>query len=225
MRPHLLRLNQLQEGAQRLPPLIQAIVAKENSKRIIPGSFKCVDRLLSEIEMLEDRVEALNEIMEVQRQRLTRSGVDLKMVILPPDITTTLTAFGSSETLGNQPKVEEVVAKRWTNICLPLLNVFSSQENSCIKKRKLDSERRVQYEEAMLSANQHLDELERLLDGDLSVVTDLELRHNQQKPLLDQVLKSGHILVDELQSGEFHVTFKYWFCCSHSLFINSLFTW
>ena len=70
MRPHILRLGDLQESVQRLPTLIQAVMVKEKSKRILPGSFKCVERLSSDIENLEDRIEALNEIMEVQRQRV-----------------------------------------------------------------------------------------------------------------------------------------------------------
>lgn len=70
MKPHLQRLNHLQENTQRLPSFIQAVMVKEKSKRILPGSFKCVDRLSSEIENLEDRIEALNEIMEAQKQRV-----------------------------------------------------------------------------------------------------------------------------------------------------------
>lgn len=71
MEPHVERLNELQEGSQRLPSLIQAAMAKERTKRTAQsGSYKCVDRLLSDIENLEDRIEALNEIMEAQRQRV-----------------------------------------------------------------------------------------------------------------------------------------------------------
>lgn len=71
MEPHVERLNQLQEDIQRLPNLIQAVLVKEKSKRPAPvGSYKCVERLLSDIEHLEDRIEALNEIMDAQRQRV-----------------------------------------------------------------------------------------------------------------------------------------------------------
>lgn len=71
MEPHVHRLNQVQENIQRLPALIHAVVAKENSKKIQPvGNYKCVDRLSSDVEHFEDRIEALNEIMEAQRQRV-----------------------------------------------------------------------------------------------------------------------------------------------------------
>lgn len=142
MRPHIQRLGDLQESVQRLPTLIQAVMVKEKSKRILPGSFKCVERLSSDIENLEDRIEALNEIMEVQRQRvnwflynlsylckiilfnlflqLTKSGVDLKMVVLPPDITTSLTAFGSAEAINSLPRREQVIRK-----CLIQQSIFN----------------------------------------------------------------------------------------------------
>ena len=129
MGPHVQRLNSLQENVQRLPCLIEAVTAKEQSNKIVPtATFKCVERLSSDIEHLEDRVEALNEIMDAQRQRVsgksdwirlgsikitfafqvTKSGVDLKMVILPPDITMSLTAFESSDLTGRGTKIEEV---------------------------------------------------------------------------------------------------------------------
>lgn len=42
--------------------------------------------------------------------------------------------------------------------------------------------------------------MEVLLEGD-SNSEDLEKRHVENKPLLDHVLKSGHVLLDELQNG------------------------
>ena len=61
----------MHENIQRLPILIHAITAKENSKKTQPvGKFKCAERMLSDVENLEDRIEALNEIMEAQRQRV-----------------------------------------------------------------------------------------------------------------------------------------------------------
>jgi hypothetical protein len=42
--------------------------------------------------------------------------------------------------------------------------------------------------------------MEVLLEGD-SNSQDLEKRHVENKPLLDHVLKSGHVLLDELQNG------------------------
>ena len=71
MGPHVQRLSQVQDNIQRLPALIHSVMVKENSKKIQPvGSYKCVDRLSSDVENFEDRIEALNEIMEAQRQRV-----------------------------------------------------------------------------------------------------------------------------------------------------------
>jgi hypothetical protein len=71
MEPHVQRLSQLQDNIQRLPALIHAVTVIENSKKIQPvGNYKCVDRLFADVENFEDRIEALNEIMEAQRQRV-----------------------------------------------------------------------------------------------------------------------------------------------------------
>ena len=71
MEPHVQRLSQLQDNIQWLPALIHAVTVKENSKKIQPvGNYKCVDRLFADVENFEDRIEALNEIMEAQRQRV-----------------------------------------------------------------------------------------------------------------------------------------------------------
>ncbi|EFX89386.1 dystrophin [Daphnia pulex] len=180
MEPHVQRLSQLQDNIQRLPSLIHAVTVKENSKKIQPvGNYKCVDRLSSDVENFEDRIEALNEIMEAQRQRLAKSGVDLTMIVLPPDITTSLTVFGSSDGINNSFRCEE--------------------EATSIKKRKLDSGRRFQFEETIKTAKEHLEQMEVLLEED-SNSEDLEKRHVENKPLLDHVLKSGHVLLDELQN-------------------------
>ncbi|XP_046644687.1 utrophin-like isoform X8 [Daphnia pulicaria] len=180
MEPHVQRLSQLQDNIQRLPSLIHAVTVKENSKKIQPvGNYKCVDRLSSDVENFEDRIEALNEIMEAQRQRLAKSGVELTMIVLPPDITTSLTVFGSNDGINNSFRCEE--------------------EATSIKKRKLDSDRRFQFEETIKTAKEHLEQMEVLLEGD-SNSEDLEKRHVENKPLLDHVLKSGHVLLDELQN-------------------------
>ena len=72
MEPHVQRLHVQQEHIQRLPALIEAVTVKEQSQDIAPAAtFQCVDRLLADFEHLEDRIEALNEIMDVQRQRVS----------------------------------------------------------------------------------------------------------------------------------------------------------
>uniref|UniRef100_A0A0N8BMF8 Dystrophin major muscle n=2 Tax=Daphnia magna TaxID=35525 RepID=A0A0N8BMF8_9CRUS len=180
MEPHVQRLSQLQENILRLPTLIHAVTVKENSKKSQPvGNFKCVDRLLSDVENFEDRMEALNEIMEAQRQRLAKSGLDLTMVVLPPDITTSLTAFGSNDAINS--------------------TVRSDEETTSIKKRKLDNDRHLSFEAAIHAAKQHLEQMEILLEED-SNPDDLTKRHVENKTLLDQALKSGHILLDDLQN-------------------------
>lgn len=83
--------------------------------------------------------------------------------------------------------------------------LFILQDATSIKKRKLDSDRRNQFEEAIQSAKHHLEEMELLIDSD-SKAEDLVQRHSVHKFLLDQVLKSGHVLVDELQNGKLNKT-------------------
>lgn len=83
MEPHVQRLSQLQDNIQRLPSLIHAVTVKENSKKIQPvGNYKCVDRLSSDVENFEDRIEALNEIMEAQRQRVNFSLFSFLQILL-----------------------------------------------------------------------------------------------------------------------------------------------
>lgn len=122
---------------------------------------------------------------------------------LPPDISVSLTAFGSTDAINSSSRFEEVYdsiySYGWRWIC-SLTNYFYRQEATSIKKRKLDSDRRSQFEEAISSANQYLEQIELQLDGDANV-DDLECRHIDHKPLLDQVLKSGHVLVDDLENG------------------------
>ena len=40
--------------------------------------------------------------------QLAKSGVDLTMIVLPPDITTSLTVFGSNDAINNSLRFEEV---------------------------------------------------------------------------------------------------------------------
>ena len=110
MEPHLERMQIQQEQIQLLPSLIEAVTVREQSAEALPAAtYQCVDRLLADMEHLEDRIEALNEIMDAQRQRVTKNGVDLKMVMLPPDITTSITAFDISD-MDEDVKMEEVLS-------------------------------------------------------------------------------------------------------------------
>lgn len=82
-------MSLLQENVQRLQCLIEAVTDKEQSNKIVPTvTYKCVERLSSDIEHLEDRIEALNEIMDAQRQRVSgaeecnSAGLDFIVVLL-----------------------------------------------------------------------------------------------------------------------------------------------
>jgi hypothetical protein len=134
---------------------------------------------------------------------LAKSGVDLTMIVLPPDITTSLTVFGSNDAIHNSMRFEEVaihfnsdlLERNHSNSFFTIL-----KEATSIKKRKLNSDKRFQFEETIKVATEHLEQMEMLLEGD-SKSQDLEKRHVENKPLLDHVLKSGHVLLDELQNG------------------------
>ena len=66
----------------------------------------------------------------------------------------------------------------------------------------MDSDRHSQYEEALGAVKQHLEQMEELLNAESNGITSFdEQRHFEQKPLLDQVLKSGHLLIDALENG------------------------
>ena len=72
MEPHIERMHIQQEQIQLLPSLIGAVTVKEQSSETLPTTtYQCVDRLLADMEHLEDRIEALNEIMDAQRQRVS----------------------------------------------------------------------------------------------------------------------------------------------------------
>jgi len=72
MEPHIERMHVQQEQIQLLPSLIEAVMVKEQSTEALPvTTYQCVDRLLADMEHLEDRIEALNEIMDAQRQRVS----------------------------------------------------------------------------------------------------------------------------------------------------------
>ena len=47
--------------------------------------------------------------------QLSKSGLDMKMVVLPPDITTSLTVFGSTDVINTQSRHEEEV---YTKCCV-----------------------------------------------------------------------------------------------------------
>jgi hypothetical protein len=70
-----------------------------------------------------------------------------------------------------------------------------------VKKRKLNSDRRREFEEAVDKLKNHLDNMEQLVRTGCEVAT-LEQTQLEHKPDLDQVLKSGHVLIGELQNGE-----------------------
>ena len=70
-----------------------------------------------------------------------------------------------------------------------------------VKKRKLNSDRRHEFEEAVDKLKNHLDNMEQLVRTGCEVAT-LEQTQLEHKPDLDQVLKSGHVLIGELQNGE-----------------------
>ena len=64
--PHQDRLAALEDGARKLTVLMQASAGSEAKL----AGCKYVERLLLDMEDFEDRIEALNEIMDAQRQRV-----------------------------------------------------------------------------------------------------------------------------------------------------------
>lgn len=70
-----------------------------------------------------------------------------------------------------------------------------------MKKRKLNSSRRSEFDEAVAKLTHFLDDAERSLAVD-GATAELQRRQAEHKVHLDQLLKTGHILIEELQNGE-----------------------
>ena len=127
------------------------------------------------------------------------------MVILPPDITTSVTVF---EELVCDSENNQVNEKKRDPISLLSRLKFNTvllddQDESSVKKRKLTSDACLQFEEAMQKVHQHLDNMQRIAEEDQPVETGTSETLN--KEVLDRLLQAGHSLISELHHGQFHI--------------------
>lgn len=90
---------------------------------------------------------------------------------------------------------------KWFSLLRFCLTSIRAQDSTTIKKRRLDPNRQAEFDEAVYEAKQHLDRMEALIDTEKQTES-LEKRHQEHKSILDQVLNTGHALVDELEEGK-----------------------
>ena len=74
------------------------------------------------------------------------------------------------------------------------------QADVTIKKRKLDSNLRSEFETNLNKMKQHLDEMEVLVPGDSKIVV-LEQSHIEHKSIMDLVLKFGQDIIAKGLNG------------------------
>lgn len=81
----------------------------------------------------------------------------------------------------------------------------SLQPDVLIKKRKLDSNVRSEFEVNLSKIKEHLDEMEALVNSDVKIVA-LEQSHIERKPLFDQLLVFGQeIIADGINGHLLHI--------------------
>ena len=84
----------------------------------------------------------------------------------------------------------------------------SLQPDVLIKKRKLDSNVRSEFEVNLSKIKEHLDEMEALVNSDVKIVAfeKLEQSHIERKPLFDQLLVFGQeIIADGINGHLLHI--------------------
>ena len=130
--------------------------------------------------------------------------------MLPPDITTSITAFDISD-MDVDVKMEEVrtmvisIFFIWFYL---LRNVFLVwlQPDVLIKKRKLDSNVRSEFEVSLSKIKKHLDEMEALINSDAKIAV-LEQSHIEHKSLFDQLLLFGQDIIADGLNGHYFLIF------------------
>ncbi|PSN39418.1 hypothetical protein C0J52_22771 [Blattella germanica] len=153
--------------------------------------------MLEKIETLQDRWDALIQIMEVQGQRITASGFEFNMTPAPGEIVTTVTS-------GSQWEVKETIT------------TVTSQE-----KRRVGSATRLEFEAALTQLNSWMEHTETTLslrssdrptaepsgafDGlsveeQLVMYEDMESDVQNHKGEVEKVVALGRRLVEEMQN-------------------------
>ncbi|XP_032668823.1 dystrophin, isoforms A/C/F/G/H-like isoform X7 [Odontomachus brunneus] len=160
-------------------------------------SPECMN-ILEKIENLQDRWEAVGQIMEVQTQRITNSGFEFDL--MSEDSTTTVKGNEwMSETVTSIAYKEEIAA--------------TSTPHSDSKKRRVDSTTKHEFESALLHLYKWLDYVDLEIGRSEGVFDELSVEEKKvvyedtladmesHKSEYDKVLEIGQQLIEELKNA------------------------
>ncbi|XP_033609096.1 dystrophin, isoforms A/C/F/G/H isoform X6 [Cryptotermes secundus] len=173
------------------------LVLQESIQQLVSG-FDSPDssNMLEKVEMLQDRWDALIQIIEVQGQRISNSGFEFHMRPASGEAATVMTP-------GQQWEMNETVT------------AVSSQtvHHSESKKRRVGSTARLEFEAALTQLNSWMDHMEEALsarrtaafDGlgleeQLVMYKDMEIDVQNYKGEVDRVIALGKHLIEEIKS-------------------------
>ncbi|XP_025153926.1 dystrophin isoform X8 [Harpegnathos saltator] len=161
------------------------------------SSPECMN-ILEKIENLQDRWEAVGQIMEVQTQRITNSGFEFDL--MSEDSTTTVKGNEwMSETVTSIAYKEEIAA--------------TSTPHSDSKKRRVDSTIKHEFESALLHLYKWLDYVDLEIGRSEGVFDELSVEEKKvvyedtlidmesHKNEYDKVLEIGQQLIEELRNA------------------------
>ncbi|XP_050448340.1 dystrophin-like isoform X9 [Cataglyphis hispanica] len=176
------------------------LISLQESIQDLDGNSSCSDyaNILEKIENLQDRWEAVGQIMEVQSQRITNSGFEFDLKS-DESITTITGNEWMSETVTSIAYKEEITA--------------TSTPHSDSKKRRVDSSTKHEFESALLHLYKWLDYVDLEIGRSEGVFDELSVEEKKvvykdiivdmesHKNEYDKVLETGKQLIDELKNA------------------------
>ncbi|KAM0732625.1 Dystrophin [Formica fusca] len=176
------------------------LISLQESIQDLDGNSSCSDyaNILEKIENLQDRWEAVGQIMEVQSQRITNSGFEFDLKS-DESITTVTGNEWMSETVTSIAYKEEITA--------------TSTPHSDSKKRRVDSSTKHEFESALLHLYKWLDYVDLEIGRSEGVFDELSVEEKKvvykdtlvdvesHKNEYDKVLEIGKQFIDELKNA------------------------
>ncbi|XP_070164124.1 dystrophin, isoforms A/C/F/G/H isoform X4 [Polyergus mexicanus] len=176
------------------------LISLQESIQDLDGNSSCSDyaNILEKIENLQDRWEAVGQIMEVQSQRITNSGFEFDLKS-DESITTITGNEWMSETVTSIAYKEEITA--------------TSTPHSDSKKRRMNSSTKHEFESALLHLYKWLDYVDLEIGRSEGVFDELSVEEKKvvykdtlvdvesHKNEYDKVLEIGKQFIDELKNA------------------------
>ncbi|XP_021932648.1 dystrophin-like [Zootermopsis nevadensis] len=195
------RIKKLQVLRLEMDVQQKKILVLQDSVQQLSGSdLSSSNSMLEKVENLQDRWDALIQIMEAQGQRISNSGFEFNMTPTSGEVFT-------ARALGQQREMNETVT------------TVTSQKfhHSESKKRRVGSKTRLEFEEALIQVNSWMEYMERTLslrrteneqgafDGlsveeQLVMYKKMETDIQNHKEEVDRVVSLGKHLVEEIKS-------------------------